>query len=918
MIPGRCRRALPRGLAAAALLAVVALAACGGGDVITPGPTTVPPSFKIPVPPPLPNGRLPATVQPERYAVALRIDPAADRFSGEVLIEVAVERPTSVVVLHGAEQRFTKAEVLAGKRAIRATPSFRQAAGATEQAEELVLVAADPIPVGRARIHLVYDAPLSDELHGLYRVRRGDEHFAFTQLEPASARRVLPCFDDPAFKVPFDLRVTVPKGNEVLANTPAVSSRPSADGGSITVTFATTPPMPSYLLGLAIGPLEVREGPREPVPIRLVATRGKTAMGGFALEAAAALLGVLGDYLGRPYPYRKLDLVAVPELAPGAMENAGLITFREELLLLDPERTSTESRRRVAAVMAHELAHQWFGNLVTMPWWDELWLNEGLASYIETIAVDRYKPEMQAGLKLLSRTGKVMQRDALASARAVRQPVRSSAEAPEAFDAITYLKGAAVVGMLQSWLGEEAFRQGLGAYLEAHAWGHATAEDLFAALGGASGKDVAAVATPFVDRKGLPLVRAELSCKPGERPRVLLSQSRYPGRPEAAAEEPAELWTIPVCIEYGQLWQRSSERSCALLGDRSASLDLPVVTCPGWINPNAGHRGYYRYALPAAGRAALWRAAQAQTDARAVVGVLSNAWALVQSGQMPATELLDMLAAVQRARQPELAAEVIAILHGVSDALIEDGARDRYRAFVASLLLPTAQWLGWDRRAADTAQDRLLRPSVLGALGILTDHPWVTSEADRRARAFLADPESIDGDTATIALRVAARQAAPSASLDELEAALAKVQTPEQRVAVLRAIGSLGDRSARERAFGLINRASLPSPDAQYIVGAAADWPDARAHFLDWLGKSFGEVLARHRDWGTSHMLSVARRICDAASRDAAAQTFKPALAELGRGSRRLDEILESADRCIDLRGRQAAQVSAYLERGRW
>lgn len=493
--------------------ALAALAALASGcflnaDTRAPDPAASA-AATAPVPPPLPSGRLPETARPVRYAVSLTVDPAKDRFSGDVKITLDLPRPTQVIVLHGRDLAITAAEAIASGKHVPALAKARTAAG-RDAPDELVVTLAEPLPAGAADLRLAYLAPFGGQLSGLFRVKEDGAYYAFTQSEPADARRILPCFDEPAFKVPFELELTTPKGNRALANTPEVSRTEVDEGRSVTYRFAPTPPLPTYLFAVAVGPFEIREAPKAAVPLRLVATKGKTALGELALDAAAAHLELLAGYFDRPYPYAKLDLVAVPELGFGAMENAGLISFREDRVLLDPKTASAEARQAMASSLAHEIAHHWFGNLVTMRWWDDLWLNEGFANWIEGKIIDTWRPATNARLEALRGKLSVMELDALDSARAVRQKVSGSADAEDAFDDITYDKGSAVLGMLEAWLGPDTFRDGVRGYVKAHEFGSATAADLFAALGRASGRDVAKVATTFLDQPGVPLVRAAL------------------------------------------------------------------------------------------------------------------------------------------------------------------------------------------------------------------------------------------------------------------------------------------------------------------------------------------------------------------------------------------------------------------------
>jgi alanyl aminopeptidase len=892
------------------------LACTPSGDLTVPPPLSVPSIFKVEIPGPLDSGRLPDWVQPSRYSLRLDIDPQADRFNGDVVIDVTVARPTGAFVLHGAQLQVTRAEVVAGEQRIRAEADFRPAAGASGEAEELVLIAASEVPAGEVKLHLEYSAPLDDKLRGIYRVVVDEQAYVFTQLEPSDARRLFPCFDDPKYKVPLALEVTVPKGNLAFANTPEASRRPASDGQGTVFTFAPTKPMATYLVALAIGPLEVREGPSEPVPIRLIATPGKTQLGDLALAAAPEQLAIMAQYFGSPYPYRKLDLVAVPNFGPGAMENVGLITFREELLLLDPTRASAKARRDLALALAHELSHMWLGNLVTMTWWDDLWLNEGITTYLEGVFVDRWRPTMKAGLEALSHTGWVMAVDALESARAVRQPVSNTYQAAETFDVITYVKGASIIKMLHRWLGDDAFREGLKSYVSDHAWGNATSADLFRALGSASGRDVAAVASTFLDQPGVPLVRASLSCEAGKPAAVNLSQQRYRGRGPAGARAGGPLWTIPICVEHGARLQAEPSRKCVVMSQRATTLSLDTKHCPAWVLPNAGYDGYYRYAMGPKALEALGKATR-HGDLRAKVGFISNLWALVQAGETPAVQLIDGLAAMKGERDREVIEAIIATLHRISNGLVEDRARKPFQAYVSALLMPHARRLGWDNRGRDTEDDRLLRRSVLTALGVLTSDPWVVTQARRRVDRLSRGGGAIDADSATIALRIAARAGDPGASFDRLIKLLKTAKTPRQRVAIVQGLGSLGDPAQLRRALALVVDGTIRSQDAIYLVRSAVDWPDSRAVVIQWLQTHLASLARRFPGFGAARMIGSIRRLCDPAARTSAASAFAATVKQIPGADRRLREALETADLCIDLRDRQATAASNHLARRR-
>ncbi|MFO0570278.1 MAG: M1 family aminopeptidase [Polyangiaceae bacterium] len=607
------------------LLTVLFVAsACGAPPVGAPHPTPRTTAAE-PAPEPSPprdDGRLPATVRPTRYFLELNVDPKEKTFAGRVRIGIDVLTPTAEVVLHAKGPKILTAAVSTPRDKLWARSTVRKAAHGKQEAEELVLSFSRPLEPGPAEIDLQYEAPFAPELGGLYRVESRGQAFAFTQFEPNDARRAFPCFDEPGFKVPFRISVTVPEGNLVVANTRELRRRETPSTGLVSYEFEPTAPLPTYLVAVAVGPFELLEGPRSPVPIRVVTVPGKSRLGKLALATAEETLGALADYFGIAYPYSKLDLVAVPEFSAGAMENAGLVTFREERVLLDEDKASLESRRGLLELMAHELAHQWFGNLVTMKWWDDIWLNEGFANWMGDHVVERARPAWGIGAERVQAKDWVMRLDMLDSARRVRQRVRGSSEALEAFDGITYVKGASAITQLESYLGPATFQRGIRDYVRAHAHKNASSSDLTDALARASGKDVAGVLGSFVDQTGVPLVEATTRCAKGHLD-VKLSQREY--RPFGRAPRERR-WSIPVCLGAPEL---DGGELCTLLREPTATLERDVPRCPRRIFPNAGERGYYRYRLGETELLALARDASLTRAER--VGLI-GAWALVRAG----------------------------------------------------------------------------------------------------------------------------------------------------------------------------------------------------------------------------------------------------------------------------------------------
>jgi aminopeptidase N len=910
-------RLAPMNRGATGLLLVGLISACRPTTdlIVGPPPRAKATAAKIDVPAPRSDGRLPDGVRPRRYRLALDVDPAASVFRGEVRIELDIDRAVQALVLHGSRLEIEQVEISSDDKRSEGKASFRKAAGAGDApAEELVIESANPIAAGDAELRIVYRAPLDDKLRGLYRADSGGKSYAFTQLEPTDARRMLPCFDDPGFKTPFEVSVTVPRGNRVFSNAHLSRERDAGEDATgaqrVRFDFAPTEPIPSYLLALAIGPLEVLEGPREPVPLRFIAPEGKADKGAAVVAMTAEMIDLFVARLGRRFPYPKLDLVAVPSFGPGAMENAGLITFREELVLLDGQ-SSALARRRAAQVVAHELAHQWFGDSVTLRWWDDLWLNEGFANYYEAQLTDAWRPEMRAELEDFAWLGRVMDLDALDAARRVRQPVQTSYQAEEAFDAITYSKGAAIIGMVRHFVGDEAFRNGIKSYLGRYAGGHAGADDLFRALGDAAQRDVAGVAGSFVDQPGVPLVTVGVSCQ-GARGRIELAQRRYRSAPRAPE---AALWKVPVCIRYGAELPAAaasgalaeSESRCVLMDQRESAID--VDECPAWVLPNDDYRGYYRYALAADKLSALWRATS-KMDARAKVGFLSNAWALVQAGELPTASFMAMLAELRGEREREVVLAMIDAIDRVAGALVSADARGAFEKWAAGLLLPTAKNLGWAGKASDSEDTKLLRQAVLEALAVHTSDPWLYGEASQRAAAYLRDPDSADADTITIALRAAAHSG--KLSFEALRSA-AVTTNPERRIRALRALGSFADPKLVLKSLDLALEGVVKPSDVIYMVRAAAQWQSSRDALFSWLEAHLAELAAKSDGMSATLLLHPLARVCDAEQKARLEKVFTALVKKIGGSERRVAESLQAADACVDLRRRQSEAASKEL-----
>ncbi len=908
----------------AAGLASALLVACPGDPPpAPPRPPVAPADGQTPLPPPQENGRLPSLATPTAYSIDLDVDPTKPRFTGIVRIDVDIPQKTSFVVLHGRGLDVTGARaVLAPPQpAAIATVSVRTAHRG-KAPEELVLTFPSALPAGRAQLVLEYTAPFDDGLAGLYRVTEGTSAYAFTQFEPTDARRAFPCFDEPSFKVPFDVSITVPRSMIAVANAPETAREEIGD--KTRFRFARTQPLPTYLVALAVGDLEIKEATRyTKPPIRIVTTKGKTAMGDLALEATSGLVDALSDFLGIPYPYEKLDIVAVPDFRSGAMENAGLLTFREERVLLDPTRASVSARRGQALIIAHELAHQWFGDLVTASWWNDLWLNEGMATWMEWRIVDKWRPAYGARLDAVVSAHNVMDTDGLVSARSVRQSVTSVDDAQEAFDDITYEKGAALLSTIERWVGEDAFRRGIGDYLRENSFKSVQADRLLSALDRASGKDVSRMAASYLDKPGVPDVAATFSCEPGARWHMELSSQPWRPLGSKMSDEGDRAWTIPVCVRA----QGDKKDTCAELVAGAPSLVAGQGRCPGFVHPNS-LSSYYRWSVSEKDFVRLAESRK-ELDPAARVSVLSNAWAAVRSGALEPKAMLRILPAFDDDDARQVADQVIGILGSMSDTLVDDDARAPFRKFALARLAKRKKALGWGmardasakpapsksaaKPGADrTGDDALLRKSVLLAMGDIAEDDATLREADELATKWLADPASVDPDASAVALDLASRKAG-EARLAALLAAAKDAKNREDRITALRAMMGFDDERRLVAALDATLGDAVHANEMRYVLNAALGRRKSRPIAEAWVRAHWDDLRKKLPGRLGGALVRASSVGCSSSEAEERAAFYGPKLAKIEGASRGLAGALESISLCAALRENGASSLRKAL-----
>lgn len=683
-----------------------------------------------------PFERLPTDVVPVNYKVELRPDLKAFTFQGKLDITAKVVKVTKKVLLNCAEIEISTAQVAGGETA---TVTY------DKDAETVCLEFGSELAVGEVTLSLCYTGCLNDQMRGFYRSKYtvdGEERYAaVTQFEAADARRALPCWDEPAHKATFDVVLIVPKDRVALSNMNETSCE-DVEGGLKRVTFARTPIMSSYLLAFVVGEFDyVEEKDANGVLVRVYTPVGKANLGQFGLDIAVKTLPFYTDYFGVAYPLPKMDLIAIPDFAAGAMENWGLVTYRERLLLVDPDNSPAASKQLVALVVGHELAHQWFGNLVTMEWWTHLWLNEGFATWIEYLCVDHTHPEYDIWTNFLSREyASAMSLDALANSHPIEVPVGAPSEVEEIFDTISYSKGSCIIRMLHDWIGTESFRQGLCSYLKKFSYKNASTEDLWFHLGEASGSPVADVMSTWTKQMGYPVLSVE-GKQDGDKRVLTISQKKFCADGNIGGFE-SMLWRVPVTIA-------TSKNPAALkfvLDTSSTTVTVEGVGPDDWILLNPGRQGFYRVSYSTDLFSPLLPALRDGTLApQDRLGLLNDAFALARAGVGSTVDVLRLFPSYVNETSYTVWENLVGNLSILDRLLSYTDCYQDFKKFAAKLFAPTAVRLGWDSKDTDTALDAMLRSLVIGQLGHYGDTDTI-QEAQKRFGEHCSGGASLPAD----------------------------------------------------------------------------------------------------------------------------------------------------------------------------
>jgi alanyl aminopeptidase len=856
-----------------------------------------------------PAGRLPDGIVPTHYTLELNVDPAETRFAGRVAIAIELSGPTERIWLHGLGLDVIEAYALdAAERRIDAVYAQALDSGVAS------LTLAEPLPRGSASLHIAYSAPFNTSVNALFRAERGADAYAASQLEPVAGRQIFPGFDEPRFKTPFDVSITARADDRVITNSPEIGATELADGW-VRHEFATTPPLPTYLLAFAVGPYDVIEASpipanairAEPLPLRGIAARDMGARFGIALTETPGLVAVLEEYFGIPYPYAKLDLIAMPASFGGAMENAGAITYDEDLVLVGAD-PPLQQRRTYLSVHAHELAHMWFGDLVTPDWWTDIWLNESFATWMANKAAQAYWPAGEFDRATLREALAVMAVDSLASTRRIREPVLRNEEIEDSFDSITYQKGGGVLAMFESYVGEEAFRAGVRLHLERFAHSVADAEQFIESLAQGSGRrEIVASFRSFIDQPGVPVVEVRLDCAESAAPRIELRQHRYAPL-GSAIEAEAQQWQIPVCIAYDDA--ERAGRVCTLLGERSATLDLDLDSCPTAIHPNSRGAGYYRFTLDAPGWAALLGRA-AELEAAEAVTLVDSLDAAFRAGTVSAQAYVEGLAALAYHPAWDVAVATVRKFRSVLD-LLEGAERESAERVLHAIYRPRYDALGG---ATDEAEV-LLRRELIDLLAIDLGDADIRAELGAQAGRYVAAIGQLDmgaapADLLATVLSVGVQDlGAPF--FERLVETVVASDDPYFKSSAFEALGQVEDAELAARLRGAILERRFPLTDSMRMLNSQLADPVTREATWNWIQANADDVIAIVPEFFRSRLVPRFGAYFCAAERSAEVESFVAAHVDALPGyERSLDQALEAVALCAALKDARAAELAA-------
>ncbi|MEE8493802.1 MAG: M1 family metallopeptidase [Nitrospirales bacterium] len=847
--------------------------------------------------------RLPVHVVPSRYDLRLEPDLLARTFSGQETVTLTVKEPTQDIVLNAAELDITSAKIREGRG------GFLEGTVATDDAlERCRLTFPKPLHPGTWLLDFTFQGTLNDKLRGFYRSTYIDENgstkfIAATQFEATDARRAFPCWDEPAFKAVFSTTLVIPPELTAVSNTAVKAQR--LEGGKTVLEFADTIRMSTYLVAFVVGDLQASEPAYVGrTAVRIWAVPGKQPLTKFGREIAAFSLGFFEEYYGQPYPGDKLDLLAIPDFASGAMENLGAITFRETALLVDQRGAAHAELERVADVVAHENAHMWFGDLVTMSWWNGLWLNEAFATFMEMLAVEAWKPEWDRWTTFGVSRAAALSVDGLHSTRPIEFQVRAPKDAEAMFDVLTYEKGASVLRMLEQYLGPHIFREGVRDYLRTHAYGNADTGDLWAAIGRAAGQPVPALLDRWIFGEGYPLITVRLV-----NGALTLRQQRftYLPSPTSPADAQKSIWQVPLLVRLIARGQGESRR--LLLTTQDATVPIPDGFQCSLVN-EGGH-GFYRvHYAPELLQTLLALLPDGLTPIERF-NLVNDAWATTIAGLMPLSDYLDLTAQFQREHDKNVWAILIDSFH-LLNRIIAPSERPGLEALVRDRIRPLVESLGWIAQPNEGDVARQLRGDLLRALGTIGNDPEVQTEAMALYEAHARDPLAVDPNVLPALVAILARTG-DAARYEEFVTRYRSARTPQEERRYLYALALFQQRELLDQTLARTINGEIRTQDAPFVVGAVLMSVYGRELAWNFVTANWDTMDRQFPKQGLRRMCGGIVGLATPEWEQGVREFFDSRKIDLG--GRTLAQYLEQLHIAVSLREREGAELRGYLSR---
>ena len=791
---------------------------------------------------------MPETARPSKYRIKLQPDLKNFTFDGEQSVDLLILEATSTIVLNSIDLEISNTTLHAN-----GTTLTSKSVTIDKDAETATLDFGETIQPGDARLEMVFTGELNDKLMGFYRSEYTSQdgetrYLATTQFEPTDARRAFPCWDEPAKKATFEVTLVFSDEYQAVSNTPVVEE--AAPGpGLKSVRFAETPIMSTYLLVFIVGNLtSIEERADGGTTVGVWTTPGKEDQASFALDTSVKLLSYFNEYFGIPYPLPKLDHIAIPDFAAGAMENWGAVTYRETALLVDPDNSSAGTRQRVAEVIAHEMAHMWFGDLVTMEWWDDLWLNESFASWMGNKAVDWLFPEWEMWTQFVNMdTNRALSLDGLKNSHPIEQAVKNPAEVSQLFDAISYSKGASVIRMLENFLGEESFRKGLNRYLSSHMYDNARTEDLWSALETESGRPVTAIMDSWVKQMGYPVLQVE-SDRTGGQTTLSVTQERFvydrflgDGEPDSDSDN--EVWRVPVSASQG-----SEESAVTVMDGRQTQIDVPG-SGDGWVKLNPLQTGFFRVNYSTEDWQRLVPAIESlELHATDRLGVQNDAYALSRAGLLPVTQFLSLAQAYKNEGDASVWSDLASNLRDIEQLISDEAIHPAYQGFAREIFGPAARKIGWEPKSGEGHLDALLRSTVLSQAGSYHD-PGVTAQASERFQKYLQDRETLAPDLRGVVFALAAQSGGKDV-YDQIWGLEGETDLAEEKIRLLMSLTRFQRPELLNSTLADSLSAKVRSQDCVTLVAGVAANPKGRDLAWEFVKDNWAEFDRRYGGGG--------------------------------------------------------------------